>query len=1285
MKSFEGYLTEEEIEMVVKAFVNTSSVEYEQNTTRRNFLNGINLSYVREQLEIVGTDPIKQLRNDLSVLNSTESITDDKVPLWNWLKAAERKFETLQTQIIFTNLLKKVPSKKSFKPDNPTDKSLRMSPSLIKVRNFSRIASSDANLVIENVSEEQEITLENIYVTRLIEEEILGRIHEDNPKLITIVGEAGHGKTSLLWNIHKTLTVSKSLEPWFIKSSTLLQAEKDSDSELKYNFSLSSEQIIEATVNAMEQGIRPISMFDTVDLLLHNEFNRTLFIQLISKLMSIGCPVLATCRPQEAVLLRPVEPVRINLKPYDDRIKLPSGETELSEAVRKHIKRFCFHYSQEDQTKQLILINEAVTQGRPLREVCINPLSLRMLFDIYRPTLISSEINIFQLYNDYWESRVISDYRTGNPEKFIESKDLSSEAIVTALTMLAEGTPEINVGILEKGFLQFASNKTDSWKDLIGRNILQKSALKTISFFHQTFFEYASATGLLKYLGKDSLTLIEERLKQTPHDLFIGPIYEQLLLLAGLETINIRKAADQKLINLLESGLLSVKLSGIYIYCHRERVTPEHEIAVIKNLQSGDSVIVDKYLETIPNIHASRLKNTFKEFDAIWNREIVNKEKDEKWREQEHLLDLLPRFVARDPQGVKEFLSRNDIPRIILSKPLTFSGDRKLIRLIGLLANYEPDWCFNQLIEFFINSAPRTKNSELQTVILKEIYNHTDIWKFKDIASRISPALKVYKDGKPKNYGALAEIYSNFWIIEWENSNKDLETILQEILTAPDNIELRAKFKALAKMLLKLEASQINKAWEHFLKIEDSSKHWLWNNQIWSVLISDRAEKSEYDDDGHSTNRLNKSPSQEWLINKISSRLRISLIENRAEETSFLLQILHNAEISNELNNHFLSNEYFMNAAPWLSKEFSHKLLTQSFLAGHPGAVKAVEQLIEKPNEYLELISLVNSKLINFLIEIPDSISILLKLTIAAEDANSINRVLGLFNSQSLPDVFFMYRDELEKLQNRLTESIKSSERNLGIQLWEKLLQNDLVSVPNFALIKDKIEKETVADVKIQLIILMNTALTKGSYDIAEIFEFLFPLAISKTEGIRRVALQGLIKSIIQAQVSIEYYAERILLAVLAPPTDAERIGLFRLILEKLISNDINLAVTLLLKIATEAESSGLGINGKRKVFSRFQKTTREIARFATDKLKEAMLDSVPNLDRHFGALLVESICLESYTSVKAQLENLLNDTNVPSDVKKIIIRFKFSQERIVGNDGWKEIYSLLNFQFRHR
>lgn len=129
MKNFEGYLTQEEIDEIVNIFLSIRSIEYEQNTTRNEFLKGIELKYVREHLEIVSKDPVKQLISDLIILNSTESIKGNNVPLWSWLKSAERKFEMLEEQITFTNLLKKVPSKKSFKPEDNTGREIRLSES----------------------------------------------------------------------------------------------------------------------------------------------------------------------------------------------------------------------------------------------------------------------------------------------------------------------------------------------------------------------------------------------------------------------------------------------------------------------------------------------------------------------------------------------------------------------------------------------------------------------------------------------------------------------------------------------------------------------------------------------------------------------------------------------------------------------------------------------------------------------------------------------------------------------------------------------------------------------------------------------------------------------------------------------------------------------------------------------------------------------------------------------------------------------------------------------------
>lgn len=67
---------------------------------------------------------------------------------------------------------------------------------------------------------------------------------------------------------------------------------------------------------------------------------------------------------------------------------------ELEEAITKHVNRFYLEAMKDTNAGQVAEILEAVARGLPLREVCENPLTLRMLFTIYAPSKIPSDINV---------------------------------------------------------------------------------------------------------------------------------------------------------------------------------------------------------------------------------------------------------------------------------------------------------------------------------------------------------------------------------------------------------------------------------------------------------------------------------------------------------------------------------------------------------------------------------------------------------------------------------------------------------------------------------------------------------------------------------------------------------------------------------------------------------------------------------------------------------------------------------------------------------------------------
>ena len=101
--------------------------------------------------------------------------------------------------------------------EGQTTDAVAASDTLRRIQRQSRIAVEDAQLVEDHGQSGGEIRLEqNLYVTRAIEQDVLthlGRENSAQAPSVLVVGEAGYGKTSLLWRIFHVLQETENWDP----------------------------------------------------------------------------------------------------------------------------------------------------------------------------------------------------------------------------------------------------------------------------------------------------------------------------------------------------------------------------------------------------------------------------------------------------------------------------------------------------------------------------------------------------------------------------------------------------------------------------------------------------------------------------------------------------------------------------------------------------------------------------------------------------------------------------------------------------------------------------------------------------------------------------------------------------------------------------------------------------------------------------------------------------------------------------------------------------------------
>ena len=1134
------------------------------------------------------------------------------------------------------------------------------------MRRSSEIAAKDARLIIYDENLGGEVRLDqNLYVSRKAEQtvqSILAR-QDRTARLLFLVGEAGYGKTSLLWHLYNSLDSASDWEPWFIKSTLLLPAnsgERLDGSTQRPRVYL--EFIADAVKALIAQKKRPLVLLDTIDLLLHHEASRDDLLELLLNLLDRSCTIVASCRPQEARLLSSIDHKRISLLEYD--------EQELGEAVNKYISRFCaaLIWRQEEEQKTSIL--DSVARGLPLREVCTNPLTLRMLFTIYAPSTIPPDINIFKLYQEYWHFRVEQDFRAGNPIGSVKSANLRDIAAAVALVMLAEGTPEMNTHRLRRS-LEEIEHPGSGIEELISRGVLHRSETGTIAFFHQTFFEHGAARGLLFYLGIKGLSALKDRLLLRGYDLFISPVYEQALLLAEDETSPVSKLADQLLDELINSNSIAAISSGIYIYCHRKYTSEAIKTSIKEKLTIGDEATIIRFLTLAPNISEARVSALFQDLNIIWNRR--------KWREQEHLLELMERLAPRYPARIRDFINEHRIIEYTLNLPPTYAGNRKLLRVLTALVRFEPRWSWDSLITLYKGATAIAESRDLQISILNCLCVNSNSFGRSNIASRFEAETSQLGMETARDLPALSASYGRLWAIEWKASATTVPEILTSISSFESGLRLIARMRGLAYILMSGVKNDIDVVFSHFASENMHLHRALWSRSILSHLLRGINPQSEKD---ISEKTL---PMADYVREKVAGLL-IEVTEKESDtperngrypERENLCRAIRDANLQPDIFLQLFNADIFLAPEIWLDDRQFAALLVDGFVANHPGAKAAIHLLMQELDiRWPKLSKVLSSQLIKMASCGLEQATVFFDLVLKVEETNALLHVLDqtLFPA---PPVLFQRKDQIASLSKRLCASRSGLDRRSGTRILVHLLRLEMVSPPPLDQLSNLLSKEDDRHVRSQIVETISQAAIKEGYAIEAILTVLEPIARGKEVGLRDTAMYAIVKAVLSSKADVAPFAMRLLDIALAPQTNAGRLISLRSVLLGLLSVDVVLAARIVERMLTKATAAGLGINGSRKLLGKFKPTVRSILRTAPKHIRQHLLNQVPNVDRILGSLIVDAVCHECLTEMSAELDDLLN-SDVLGDIKEIILRYRYTHERTYGAEDWPEIYTLM-------
>lgn len=364
----------------------------------------------------------------------------------------------------------------------------------------------------------------DLYVPRSIEDDLMAAVLDPSHSWChAVVGDSGHGKSSLLAALHDRLRDDTSAVPILV-SATWFRTSKAK------RFTV--DRLLKVVDQVIENGTRAVVLLDTADLLLHDQASLESVNVLLGALGARGVTAVLTSRPREAELLSGDELRVVQLSAYDDE--------ELIVAVTSLAAVFT---NSEAQYATIAQVLAATARGLPVEEVCRSPLLLRVLFELADgqvPEL--REVDVTHLYGNYWERRIVRDARTEIATGFDidPNADLSVHAGLIALAMLAAGTPELDLSTLtdlagrisDTNPVGSPTNLRQGLDTLTQRGVLLRTGAR-VRFFHQTVFEFAAARALARRLGPAAVPRLLPRVTEDGGDLFVGAALEQLLILLG--------------------------------------------------------------------------------------------------------------------------------------------------------------------------------------------------------------------------------------------------------------------------------------------------------------------------------------------------------------------------------------------------------------------------------------------------------------------------------------------------------------------------------------------------------------------------------------------------------------------------------------------------------------------------------------------------------------------------------------------------------------------------------
>lgn len=1127
---------------------------------------------------------------------------------------------------------------KAPRPETPTVAlEVESSRLLARLRNASRLMANRTNVVRAERGVATLTLGENLYVRRNIQDGIINSLKFDpDATLIVVEGEPGTGKSSLLWSLYTEL-LSSGVDVWLIDAvelSAIFGPGHPDGSVLSDEFRVLFSRLLEA-------ARPPTLLIDTADVVLNIRGRETHFEALIGELSLAGARTLVASRPGEARRLSIFEPYVVQLFDYSD--------DEFVAAVGTYARAYVREDTAVDAAQHAAALMEAVAQGYPIKEICRNPLTLRMLYSIYAPEQINvSDIDVVSLYRTYWARRVEADIRTDAVPAAAGDADLSLCAMRVATSMLVEGIPELSFDAVVQD-LRSAGVSVVDLNQLLGRGVIRDTLVgneRFVTFFHQTFFEHAAAMALLRLTSSKGFAALAERWRANQGNLFLGAVLERALVLSEYEAYPVKQTSTPVMIDMSAQGPSGLSLL-VYAFVHRRSVDPKIEELIRDRVRQGDALVIERFLGIAGNAPRYRRSVLISILGDVIGR------KNSRWIRR--ALELLLRFSTPEIEAVAKVFFSANVSDIVATEGFPQARDL-FLKFLARNFQRDPQWTLAQLVRHFGEALHR--GSDATAVQVLEVIC-TACRGFPNLENIVEAAISDQRVGRTS--GRVSELFGEIFYDGWRLDAVTPATLIQQIDEWKfKGLSLTARLNGLVNVLLDSTPDEVLDAFRLSATASDAATRVMLGRITWARFLPLMIERWPRE-----------------VADKVTRKMRPlskeALSESRSPEADIVFHALR-AGPSRSLTHRLLARTALSDPKPWLQTTLLGRHLIQGVAQNISGARSAFATLVNDPTAHGELSRAALAQMRSANVE---SAELSIGLELASRTANAESSLGFLEKAAQARPEWNSLIPALRKIagQLRANGNVRARRQAIRIELEMARLQMDASIRWEYLVQQAETERD---DINRSFIIQTIGLLAESNPDhLSERLSWISIFSLDKGAETRKAALQifDRVSNTRPAMVMpfIDHLFEMAfrddpdgsIVTTLSNPVfalyqarDPRVFGFAELLIDR---------------------SASLKTQTCRRICGTFRRLFGMIMQRMTPADRGRLLDRVPGLNRYLARMIVEGIAISESVGLADQLQKVVENPRTDPEIVTLAGRFIRRELRVSGLDRWPELYMLMN------